>query len=125
MSDYPSYPPPPPPDGPGGYGQPIRTEPPPSINTSMNIIWAALALQVISTILSFAYLDELLEASNAAPADEETARTIAIVSVVIFLIFAGLWVLLGMYCVRVATGTHRAHRPGGIGPASWGRRTAR
>lgn len=96
MSDYPSYPPPPPPDGPGGYGQPIRTEPPPSINTSMNIIWAALALQVISTILSFAYLDELLEASNAAPADEETARTIAIVSVVIFLIFAGLWVLLGM-----------------------------
>jgi len=100
MSDYPSYPPPPPPDGPGGYGQPIRTEPPPSINTSMNIIWAALALQVISTILSFVFLDDLLEAAGINPgdADVDAARTGALIGAVVgFVIFGGLWVLFGVF----------------------------
>ncbi len=98
MSDYANYPPPPPPDNYSGYGQPMTQEPPPSIKTSFNIILAVLALSVLSTVLSFVFLDDLVEAANVSLADEDAARTGAMIGAVIgFLIFGGLWLLLGLF----------------------------
>ncbi|MBA3264799.1 MAG: hypothetical protein H0T14_00290 [Nocardioidaceae bacterium] len=100
MSDYPSYPPPPPPEGYGGYGQPARAEPPASISTSFNIILGVLALSALSTVLSFVYLDELVEAANVDTAgiDLDAARSSAMIGAVIgFLVFGALWVLFGVF----------------------------
>lgn len=100
MSDYPSYPPPPLPDGYGGYGQPVTQEPPPSIKTAFNIILAVLAVSAIATVLSFVFLDELVEASgfDSGDVDEDAARTGAMIGAVVgFLIFGALWVLLGVF----------------------------
>lgn len=98
MSDYSSYPPPPPPDNYSGYGTPLTQEPPPSIKTSFNIILAVLALSVLSTILSFVFLDDLVEAANVSIADEDAARAGAMIGAVIgFLVFGGLWLLLGVF----------------------------
>jgi len=100
MSDYPSYPAPPPPDGYAAYGQPLSTEPPPSIKTSFNIILAVLALSALSTALSFVFLDDIIEAAGINPgdADADAARAGAMIgSVVGFLVFGGLWVLLGVF----------------------------
>ncbi len=103
MSNYPA---PPPPDA---YGQTTPTEPPPAIKTAVNIVWAVVAISVVSTILTVLFLDDLVAAAataagadlNAAKAD--AARSTIIVSAIIgFLIFGALWILLGIFLRRGA-----------------------
>lgn len=95
MTEYPPAPPPP-----ERHGQPTTTEPPPAIKTSVTIIWAAIALSVVSTILSFIYLDDLVEASggNLEGADLDAARTGGMIGAAIALLFFGvLWVVLAIF----------------------------
>ena len=98
MSDQPLTPAPPPSEW---QGQPAATEPPPSIKTAVNIVWAVVAVSVLSTILTFLYLDDLVEAAggaNLTATKENAARTGAIVGAIIgFLLFGALWVLLAIF----------------------------
>jgi len=97
MSDQ-SLPPAPPPSE--WQGQPAPTEPPQSIKTAVNIVWAVVALSVLSTILTFVYLDELVEAvdTNLTGAERDAARAGGIVGAIIgFVVFGVLPVVLGIY----------------------------
>jgi len=97
MSDNPLPPAPPPSEW---QGQPAATEPPQAIKTSVTIVWVVVALSVISTILTFAYLDELVEAAgaNLTGAEQDVARTGAIVGAIVALVvFGALWVVLGIF----------------------------
>jgi hypothetical protein len=97
-SDYPDYPPPPV----DGYGSapPAPTEPPQSIKTAVSIMYAQVALSVLATILTFAFLNDIVDQSGAGltSAEKDTARTAAIVGAVVgLLIFGGLWILLSVF----------------------------
>jgi hypothetical protein len=80
---------------------PASTEPPSAVTTSVNIVWALVALAVVSTILSFVYLDELVETgagTGLSDAQQDAARAGGIIGAVIgFLIFGALWVALGIF----------------------------
>lgn len=77
------------------------TEPPQAIKTAVTIVWAVLALALLSTILTFVYLDELVSAAagpDLTSAQESAARTGAIVgSIVGFLLFGALWAILAIF----------------------------
>lgn len=98
MSDPGTYPTPPPADG---YGQTTPAEPPPSIKTAVSIVWAVIALSVVSTILTFVMLDDVIEAAGVKATsgpEYDGARTGAVVGAIIgFLVFGALWVLLGVF----------------------------
>jgi len=99
MSDQGTYPPPPPAED-HGHGQQAAVEPPPPIKTAVSIVWAVIAVSVLSTILTFVFLDDIVESTGSQLTDSEydTARTGAIVGAIVgFLIFGALWVLLGMF----------------------------
>ncbi len=79
---------------------PATTEPPPAIKTSVTIIWAVVALSVVSTILTFLYLDDFVEAAGTdlTGTEQDAARTGAIIGAVIgLLIFGVLWVVLAIF----------------------------
>jgi len=66
----------------------------------VNIVWAVVALSVLSTILTFVYLDELVEAvdTNLTGAERDAARAGGIAGGIIgFVVFGVLWVVLGIY----------------------------
>lgn len=102
-----SYPAPPPPDnhgqnnyGQNNYGQNTTAEPPPAIKTSVNIIWAVVALSVVGTILTFLFLDDIVESAGVSldSSEADAARIGGMVgSVIGLLIFGALWVLLGIF----------------------------
>jgi len=98
MSDFQSMPAPQ-----EGYGAPSRGEKPASVKTAINIIWAYIALSVISTLLSFLYLDQIIDDAMAAQpassaATEEVVRSSVIVgSVVVLVVIVGLSVLLAIF----------------------------
>lgn len=97
MSNYPSMPAPPPSDQ---YGHQGTAEQPQSIKTAVNIVWAVIALSVISTILVFVFLDDVVDAAGTglSSAQLDAARSGAIVGAIIgFLVFGALWVLLGIF----------------------------
>ncbi len=104
MSDYGAYPPPPPSEG---YGQAPSTpaEPPPAIKTSVNIVWAVVALVVVGTILTLLSLDDIVDSVGTDLTSEErdAARTGAIVGAIVALvIFGGLWTVLAIFLRRGA-----------------------
>ncbi len=104
MSDYGAFPPPPPSEG---YGQAVTpAEPPPAIKTSVNIVWALVAVAVLNTILTLVLLDDVIKSSglDMTTAEEDTARSGAvIVAIVVFLIFGALWILLGIFLRKGAS----------------------
>lgn len=97
MSDFQSWPAPQ-----EGYGAPSG-EKPASVKTAINIIWAYVALSVISTVLSFLYLDQIIdEAMAAQPADspvtEELIRGgVTVVAVVVLVLTIGVSVLFAIF----------------------------
>lgn len=94
MSNYPAPPPS------EGYGHNTPAEPPPAIKTSVNIVWASVALAAISSLLSFVFLDDIVEAAGVSlnSAEADAARTGGIVGAIVgFLIFGALWILLGIF----------------------------
>lgn len=100
MSDYSSMSAPPPPEG---YGASTRGEKPASIKTAINIIWASVALSVLSTILTFVFLDQLIDRAleangGAGAATGDAARSGAIIGAVVGLVIGvGLYVLLAIF----------------------------
>jgi hypothetical protein len=104
MSDPGTYPTPPPADG---YGQAAPAEPPPSIKTAVSIVWALIALSVVSMLLIFVMLDDVIEAAGAMGTgpDYVAARTGAIVGAILgFLITGALWARSASSCAKVPTG---------------------
>ena len=78
MTDYPQYPADPnpePPPGPAAVGPRPR-----SVDTAVNLIWAAVALTIVSTILAFVQLDDAvdtaLESDTTDTLTEDAARTV-------------------------------------------------
>lgn len=101
MSD-PSQPFAPPP--PEGYGTPgPRGEKPAPVAMAVNIIWVNIALSVLSTILTFLYLDTLVDAAlessgQTGQAVADTARAGAVIGAIIGLVIgAGLYLLLAIF----------------------------
>ncbi len=103
MSDYGAYPPPPPSEG---YGQAATpAEPPPAIKTSVNIVWAVVALVVLGTILTLLSLDDIVDSvgTDLTSDERDAARTGAIVGAIVALvIFGGLWTVLAIFLRRGA-----------------------
>jgi lysylphosphatidylglycerol synthetase-like protein (DUF2156 family) len=103
MSDYGAYPPPPPSEG---YGQAVTpAEPPPAIKTSVNIVWAVVALVVLGTILTLLSLDDIVDSvgTDLTSDERDAARTGAIVGAIVALvIFGGLWTVLAIFLRRGA-----------------------
>ena len=88
------------------YGQTTPAEAPPAIKTSVAIVWATVALSVISTILTFILLDEIVEAAGVEldSTEEDAARIGGIVGGIIgFLIFGALWILLAVFLRKGAS----------------------
>ena len=99
MTNYPQYPagPPEPPRGPAPLGPR-----PQSIAMAINLIWVAVALTVVSTVLSLVDLDEsiqtALDSDTTGTLTESTARTAVIgVSIVILIIGVGIYALLAVF----------------------------
>lgn len=103
MSNYPAYPPPPPVEG---YGQPTAVaEPPPSIKTAVSIVWALVALSVLSAIVTVVILDDIVKAAGVdlTGSEADAARASAIAGAVVgVLIFGALWIVLGIFLRRGA-----------------------
>ena len=102
MSDFQPGSAPPPPEGYGGPPQAVGPKPA-SIKNAINIIWAYIALSVITTALSFVYLDQLIDDAMASqPANssvtEDSIRTFTIaILLIILLIVVGLSALLAVF----------------------------
>ena len=101
------------PYGAAGQGQQaVMTEPPKSVKTAVNLIWARIALTLVSILVTFVMLDTLVEEALASQptvegidaADLESfTRSFAIATMVVsLLISVGLAVLLLMFIKRGA-----------------------
>lgn len=91
------------PDAPAGGG------PPPSIRRSVALVWAVVAMSVLNVLLTFLFIDDLVAAamrSGSAGLEQETARQSITFNGVFGLLFAVLWVMLGVL-VRRGTGWAR------------------
>jgi hypothetical protein len=87
----------PPPEGPGRQPQ---GEAPPSIRTSVNIVWAIVAMSVLSAVVTFIFIDDIAAAlqDQGAGVSESTVRASAIVSAVVaVVVFGALWIVLGIF----------------------------
>lgn len=103
MTNYPQYPAGSTPEPPMGQG-PVGPRPT-SIDTAVTLIWVAVALTVLSTLLSFLYLDDTVQAAldsdTSGTLTESSARGFAIVvSVIVLAIGVGLYTLLAVYLKR-------------------------
>lgn len=80
-------------------------EPPPAIKTSVNIVWAVVALVVLGTILTLLSLDDIVDSvgTDLTSDERDAARTGAIVGAIVALvIFGGLWTVLAIFLRRGA-----------------------
>jgi hypothetical protein len=89
----------PPPERPGA--QP-RGEAPPSIRTSVNLVWAIVAMSVLSAVVTFIFFDDIIataeNAQGAANIDEGVVRATTIATTLFFvLVFGALWILFAMF----------------------------
>ena len=99
MTNYPQYPA-------GGPEPPMQQGPtgprPGSIDMAVKLIWVAVALTVVSTLLSFLYLDDAvdnaLENDTTGTLTEGSARSaIIIVTVLVLAIGVGLYAMLAYF----------------------------
>jgi hypothetical protein len=89
----------PPPEGPGRQPQ---GEAPPSIRTSVNLVWAIVAMSVLSAVVTFIFIDDIiataLQDQGTAGVSEGTVRASATVSAVVgVVLFGALWIVLGIF----------------------------
>lgn len=88
-----------PPETQGQY-PPGRGAPPPSVQRAVMLIFVNIALSVLTTILTFVFLDDIVEAQglNLDDAAMDAGRTGAIVGAIVGLVvFGGLFVLLAIF----------------------------
>jgi hypothetical protein len=102
MSDQPPSYAPPPPEG-YGVSQP-RGERPASVKTAVNLIWASIALTVLSSILTMVMLDSIVDAAleaDTSGVSEDALRAGVIIGAVIWLVLSvGVSVLLAIFIGR-------------------------
>jgi hypothetical protein len=88
----------PPPEGPRRQPQ---AEAPPSIRTSVNLVWAIVAMSVLSAVVTFIFIDDIVATAldgQAAGVDESTVRASATVSALVaVVVFGALWIVLGIF----------------------------
>lgn len=80
-------------------------DPPPSVRTSVTLVWTIVALSVLNAVLTFVFIDELVATAAAGQAglDRDTAQIGVVVgSVFGLVIFGALWVLLAVFLRRGA-----------------------
>lgn len=95
------------PTDPYGTGQPGRSaQMPGSVATAVKLIWASIALSLLSAVLTFAMLDTIVDQaveSAGANVDADLVRTTAIIGGVIGLVISvGLTLLLLMFIKKGA-----------------------
>lgn len=92
------------PEGQGDYPTP-RGAPPPSVQRAVMLIWVNIALSVVTTILTFVFIDDIAAAQGFEldEAGADTVRSAAIVGAIIGLVvFGGLYVLLAIFISKGA-----------------------
>ena len=106
MSDYPQYPTDPNnPSGDPAYGAPAtaRGPRPPSVDLAVKLIWASIALSLLSAVVTFVMLDSIIDqqldaAGVGESLDSDAIRTGAIVGAVVGLIISvGITALLAIF----------------------------
>jgi hypothetical protein len=103
MTNYPQYPAGSGPEPPMNQGP---TGPrPASIDMAVKLIWVAVALTVLSTLLSFVFLDDAVDAAlksdNTGTLTESGARSaVIVVTVLILAIGVGLYAMLALFIGR-------------------------
>ncbi len=65
---------------------PPKGRPPASVKTAVTLIWASVALGVISSIVTFVFLDDLAESAGTGGVDQDSARLGVIIGAVVGLI---------------------------------------
>lgn len=73
------------------YRPPTKGEPPASVKTAVNLIWAGVAVSILSTILTIVFMDDLID--DIVGADAAIDRDTAQVSVIVG---AGFGIVLGV-----------------------------
>ena len=103
MTNYPQYP------AGSGPEPPMNQGPagprPASIDMAVKLIWVAVALTVVSTLLSFLYLDDAvdsaLESDTTGTLTEDGARSaVIVVTILILAIGVGLYAMLAVFIGR-------------------------
>jgi hypothetical protein len=109
MTDYPQYPTDPNnPPGPAYGGAPTRGPRPAAVSTAVKLIWANIALGIISALVTFVMLDSIIdEQLDAAGVSEnisaDTVRSTAIVAAIFGLVISvGLYALMAFFISRGA-----------------------
>lgn len=73
------------------YRPPTKGEPPASVKTAVNLIWAGVVVSILSTILTIVFMDDLID--DIVGADAAIDRDTAQVSVIVG---AGFGIVLGV-----------------------------
>lgn len=91
MSDYPQYPADPTAPG-GGSSAPVRARPP-AVDTAVKLIWANVALSLVTTLVTFVMLDSIVDqgledAGLSGSVDSDTVRAGAVTGAIIGIIIS-------------------------------------
>ena len=103
MSDYPQYPVDPHPSGGPAHAAPVagRGPRPSSVDLAVKLIWATIALSLVSAVVTFALLDSIIDAELEKAGLSETISTDSIRSVAIAGAVFGLVVSVGIATLLV------------------------
>ena len=80
-----------------------RAEPPSSVRLAVNLIWVGIALSIVNSLLTFVFLDDVVDqaieaAGGSATLDRDAAQLGAVVGVVVTLVFTvALYVLFAIF----------------------------
>lgn len=85
------------------YTTPTKGLAPPSVKTAVKLIWASVALGVISSIVTFFFLDDIVESAGTSGMDQDALRTGAIIGAIVGLIISvGLAALFAYFISKGA-----------------------
>jgi len=101
MSDYPQYPTDPAnPSGAPGYGAPAGRGPRPNaVDLAVKLIWANIALGIVSAIVTFVLIDSIIDQQMEAAGVSETVSTDTLRSAIIVGAIFGLVISVGLYAL--------------------------
>ena len=84
------------------YRPPTKGEPPASVKTAINLIWAGVVVSILSTLLTIVYLDDLIDDIVGADAaiDRDTAQVSVIVGAVFGIVLGVGIAILFIYFLK-------------------------
>ena len=71
-----------------GHTTPTKGTAPASVKTAVTLIWVSVALGVISSIVTFVFLDDIVDTSGTSGVDPDTVRITVIISAVVGLVIS-------------------------------------